>query len=224
MDARSSRRTRSIAPSTLRYCQDHPGGAQADKLFAALRDQTLAVFDAADPLSWSTIESVHSGPINALVVADPHFYSGSDDCTVHVGDVASGDTVLHLHARDAVVALAVAGDRLLSATSMTTMQAWDMTMHQHLGDFGEHMDDVKVLAAHDGKLFASAAEKIRVWDVVTFEALATLERHEHVVTALVARNAHLFSGSYGAIHIWDLASPDGLAPLVASLGATTRVL
>ncbi len=165
-----------------------------------------------------------SKPINAVTFSPDgrRLASASDDRTIQVWDVASGQSVATLQGHsDEVwsVAFSPDGRRLASASKDRTIRVWDVVRGQSVATLKGHSDAVGSVAfSPDGRRLASASEDrtIRVWDVASGLSMATLKGHSRAVVSVAFSpdGRRLASASWDrTIRVWDVSSGHSVATL-----------
>ena len=141
--------------------------------------------------------------------------SGSDDHTVRLWDVATGQKVRHFDGHtDPVrsVVFSPDGAQLASGSNDNTILLWDLATGQELVRFIRHIQDVNsVVFSPDGTQLASGSDDhtVRLWDVATGEELRRFDWHVFDVNSVVFSpdGTWLASGSDDdTIRLWDIAS------------------
>ena len=140
--------------------------------------------------------------------------SGSDDCTLKLWDLATGQPRLtftgHTGAVSAV-AIFPDGRAALSGSTDGTLRLWDLTTGQPRPVFAEHEGPVYALAiTPDGRhvLSASSDDTLRLWDTRTSQLRGTFTGLEGPLYAMAITPDGIMlavSGSAdGNLKIWDL--------------------
>ena len=152
----------------------------------------------------------HTGGVTALaVLPDGRALSGSEDGTLRLWDLASGESRVLAGHTGGVTALAVLPDgRALSGSDDGTLRLWDLASGESRVLAG-HTHRVTALAVlPDGRaLSGSDDHTLRLWDLASGES-RVLAGHTGWVTALaVLPDGRALSGSDdGTLRLWDLAS------------------
>jgi WD40 repeat protein len=138
--------------------------------------------------------------------------SGSDDHTVRLWDVKTGEQVQELegHGRQFnPVAFSPDGRVVASASWDKTVRLWDVKTGEQVQKLEEHKDHVLSVAfSPDGRVVASASDDktVRLWDTKTGEQVQTLEGHEDGVisVAFSPDGRKLASASKDkTVRLWD---------------------
>jgi WD40 repeat protein len=147
------------------------GGAVA----SASDDATVRVWDTATGRSLSVLKS-HRAPVTSVAFSADGKYmvTGSQDRTIDVWLRAKGKLLrtLRKEASAGVVALAMRGGQILSASSDGTLSLWDLGGNRAVVQSAAQVEAVRALAvAPDGATFVSASRDgvLRVWDSKTLE-------------------------------------------------------
>ena len=148
--------------------------------------------------------------------------SGSNDETVKLWDVESGQEVNTLHLTG-FAALSVAfspdGTLLASGSSDNTVNLWEVESGQELRTFRGHSDYVwSVAFSPDGTLLASGSldGTVKLWDVESGQVLRTLSGHSDGIWSVdfSPDGTLLASGSLdGTVKLWDVESGQVLRTL-----------
>jgi len=146
----------------------------------------------------------------ALVPDGRHIITGSDDCSLKVGDVDTGTQTRIFEGHvDWINALAVTpdGEHVVSASQDHTLKVWDLKSEEQRGERKGHTERIRALVATaDGWVAVSTSDdhQMKMWDLK--------ERAE--VRVVVRNHSH-----------WPVAiSPDGRFIASAAGDATVRVL
>src|SRR5271165_4391830 len=127
----------------------------------------------------------HTDLIRAVAIAHvaPQAISASDDRTLRVWDLESGQTVHALHGHTGrVTAVAMTPDarRAISGSTDRTLRVWNLETGEILGTLRGHTDTVHVVAiSPDGCRAVSASydDTLRLWDLESSHEVRKLEGH-----------------------------------------------
>jgi WD40 repeat protein len=155
----------------------------------------------------------HLGEALALaVLPDGRVVSGSDNGTLQVLDVKSGQSLQTLKGHSGWVrAVAVLDSRrVISGSDDGTLQVWDVESGESLQTLEGHSGEVLAVAVLDSRRVVSGCGDwtLRVWDVESGETLQTLAGHfEEVNAVAVLDNRRVVSGcGDGTLRVWDVES------------------
>ena len=141
--------------------------------------------------------------------------SASNDQTIHVWDVVTGDHLFTYRGHtDAVRAVAWSpnGKHIASVSDDHTVQVWDASSGNHLFTYRGHSKRVSALAwSPDSRCIASAGDDktVRVWDALTGNHTFTYRGHSDWVRAVAwsPDGKRLASaGDDQTVHVWNIAS------------------
>jgi WD40 repeat protein len=161
--------------------------------------------------------SGHELFINSVVFSPDGktFASASDDQTIKLWDVASGEVLNTFSGHEAFVNSVVFspdGNIIASASGDQTIKLWDVASGDILATLSGHEGWVSsVVFSPDGNVIASASDDqmIKLWDVTSREMLATLTGHLAAVrsVAFSPDGAIIASASDDqTIQLWDVES------------------
>ena len=140
--------------------------------------------------------------------------SGSDDNTIKLWDVATGECVktFEVHTNYVYsVAFSPDGKYIASGSSDDTIKLWDVAIGECVNTFEGHTDAViSVAFSPDGKYIASGSvdKTIKLWDVAKGECVKTFEGHANMVNSVAFSpdGGYIASGSLdNTIKLWDVA-------------------
>src|SRR6266540_3207785 len=141
--------------------------------------------------------------------------SGSDDNTLRLWDVSSGELVRSLEGHQGSVrsvAFSPDGRWLASGSESKTVRLWDAYSGELIRSLKGHQLSVSSVAfSPDGRWLASGSEDntVRLWDVSSGELVRSLEGHQNRVlsVAFSPDGRWLASGSYdNTVRLWDVSS------------------
>jgi WD40 repeat protein len=196
----------------------------------------------------------HEDWVNSVAMSSDGRYavSGSDDKTVRIWDMESGEClhVLSGH-EDRISSVAVSpGSRyVISGGHDRALRLWDLRLGEGLSALEGHKNWVSSVAfSPDGKLALSGSDDqtIGLWDIKTGDRLREIEGCKSEVRSVAISpdgNAALSACDDGVLHMWDLKtkmclhrfeghdgwvssvaiSPDGRSALSGSLDNTLRL-
>jgi WD40 repeat protein len=145
--------------------------------------------------------------------------SASDDHTVRIWNLASGDCVQTLVGHtEPVNAIAVHPDgvRIASSSDDRTVKFWDIPKGECLGTLPGHPDPVSAIALRsDGRYLVSASGRtLMVWDTETATAAAAWVA-ESAVSCCVWIGERVFAGTVdGDVVLLELVPPGPWQPKV----------
>ena len=148
-----------------------------------------------------------SGSVCSLAVIDGKVISGSDDCTITIWDLETGERLKILLGHQGIVSsIAVFRGMVVSGSYDNTIKIWDLERGTCLNTLTEHQEGVSSLVIFNGKLISGSMDtKIKIWDLETGECLKTLQGHASGVHSVAVFNGKAVSSSLDrAIKIWDL--------------------
>jgi uncharacterized protein YjbI with pentapeptide repeats len=148
--------------------------------------------------------------------------SASDDRTLRLWDVASGECLMTLRGHDNWVmacAFLPDGSRIASASADQTLRLWDAASGECLMTLHGHDSSVRACAfSPDGSRIASASDDrtLRLWDAASGECLMTLRGHDNPVQACTFSpdGSRIASASDDeTLRLWNAASGECLMTL-----------
>lgn len=154
---------------------------------------------------------------------------GSDDGTVKLLDVASGQEVRALNGHLWGLAFSPDGKWLASGSNDYTIKVWEVASGQEVHTLEGHNDGVLGVAfSPDGKWLASGSEDdtVKLWDVTSGQVVHTLEGHYNAVksVAFSPDGKWLASGSYDeTVMLWDVATGQQVRILVGHTHTVSSV-
>jgi len=166
----------------------------------------------------------HRGPIKGCAFSPDgrRLASASEDRTVRLWDVASGECIAILRGHEDSVwgsAFSPDGRCLVSASYDRTVRLWDAASGGCMAVLRGHKNKIWGCAfSPDGRRLASASEDrtVRLWDVASGECTAVLRGHEKSVwgCAFSPDGRRLASASEDrTVRLWDVASGECTAVL-----------
>ena len=194
----------------------------------ALHSPSSASADALPPAGrWSLFRILtgsHRGWVRCLSVdpSNQFFVSGSNDTTIKVWNLGSGELSLTLTGHtDAVRALLLDHARpyLYSAAEDKEVKCWDLTTNQVSRHFHGHAGGVYALARHpelDLLVSGGRDKQVRLWDVRMARQIMPLPGHTGSVLAVACQADEpqvISAGADKRIRFWDLAGGKAAAIL-----------
>jgi len=161
----------------------------------------------------------HSAAVTTVAVVDDHrAVSGSNDGTLRVWDLQTGETlrILQGHSDWVKTVAVVDGRRAVSGSEDGTLRVWDLETGETLRTLQGHLSWVNAVAVVDGRRAVSGSfdRTLRVWDLETGETLRILEGHSSgvdTVAVVDGRWVISVSGSLdGTLRVWDLETGETL--------------
>jgi WD40 repeat protein/serine/threonine protein kinase len=151
----------------------------------------------------------HEQKTNAVATFDELIASGSDDNTVKLWDIETGEVVLNLEghtARVNDVAFLPSGLQLVSVSDDQTAILWDVETGEVVRVYEGHTDDVLTVAT-DGQVIVTGSrdETIIVWEIFTGRRIHTLEgaHSARITTVALFRNLIVSGGADNRIVVWS---------------------
>lgn len=170
----------------------------------------------------------HSGRV-ASVAFSPDgkvLATGSEDQTVKLWDVASGQELATLQGHTDVVSsvsFSPDGTILATASGDRTVKLWDVAGRRELATFTGHQNAIRSLAfSPDGKILATGSEEgtVKLWDVHLRKELLTFDDHTGPVhsVSFSPDGKTIATGSKYALKLWDVATGNELPPFAEPKG------
>ncbi|WP_133512265.1 WD40 repeat domain-containing protein [Candidatus Thiosymbion oneisti] len=140
--------------------------------------------------------------------------SGSDDSTMKLWDLSSGQKIRTFSGPSGVFAIALAPDgrRALSGGVDNTLRLWDLISGKEIRTFTGHSNAVHAIAfSPDGRSVLSGSwdNTLKLWDLNSGKKLRTFTGHSDVVysVAFAPDGRRALSGSRdNTLKLWDLSS------------------
>ena len=151
-------------------------------------------------------EHNHDHSVISIFTNSSYIFSGSEDTTIKIWDIATGEIVKELTGHKSAVTSVYANEtHVFSGSRDKTVRIWNIAT----GDFLElkgHEKWIESVYANSSLLFSGGHEKtIKIWDIATGSPLKTLEGHKKKVVTICANESHIFSGSYdNTVRVWDI--------------------
>lgn len=215
------------------------------KLATGSANGVIKIWSLEENRLLSTLSAQRTGVIVLAMDGDGSTVaSASGDLSIGLWSVADGTLKVELKASNAVTALAMTANRVVSGDRAGAMVLWDRSPERFNSYFPDPalaaMQQAKQIKAHTGAVAAlmiaadgktlvsgSADKLVKVWALPGGNLQARLTGHDSGVTSLAmpADGRTIVSGSYDKrIHVWSLAdAPPVPAPAVkpaASRGKT----
>jgi len=203
-----------------------PGALPVPKLAIEKRAGLRPPKSSSTPSSDFLIRTLqgHTSSVSAVAIRPPdgrQAISASDDRTLRLWDLETGQTLRTFESPDSVWAVAVTpdGHRAVSGSYDRTLMLWDLETGQTLRTLKGHTNIVSAVAiTPDGLRAVSASwdRTLRLWDLETGQTIRTLEGHTDNVSAVaVTPDGHrVVSGSWDrTLRLWDLETGQTLRTL-----------
>ncbi|MGY1761042.1 caspase family protein [Geodermatophilus sp. SYSU D00779] len=166
----------------------------------------------------------HTEGVEAVAVTPDgeQIVSGSNDDTMRVWDLATGETLQTLTGHTGsvrAVAVTPDGEQIVSGGSDGTVRVWDLATGETLQTLTGHTEGVEAVAVTPGgqQIVSGGSDgTVRVWDLATGETLQTLTGHTEGVEAVAVTPGGqqiVSGGSDGTVRVWDLATGETLRAL-----------
>ena len=170
------------------------GMAERLSILRAARDEALQSF----PIGERDTE------VRALLLHNNSLFVGAANGNIEVWASTTGKSTIDGHS-DKITSLAIAGDKLFSASFDKSIRAWDLATLKETSVMNGHSDWVHAIAVHENRLFsASEDHTVRVWDTTNGEEVGQLTEHSDAVLCLAVSENRLFAGSKnGTIKVYD---------------------
>lgn len=174
-----------------------------------LRPKTASLAPPGGPLL--RILGGHQGPVRTVAAINQRqVISGSDDRTLRIWDLETGQTLRILNGhRGLVSAVAMAAERRAVSVSFDgTLRLWNLQNGNCLRTFEGRCGPFTSISIVDERraITSSLDNALRVWDLATGQKLATFLGHADVVNVVAAvDNARVVSASDDkSLRMWDL--------------------
>ena len=159
----------------------------------------------------------HQGWVRAVAVEPNNkwFATGSNDNTIKVWDLASGQLKLTLTGHVMCVrgiALSERHPYMFSCSDDKTIKCWDLEMNKVVRDYYGHNSGVYTVDVHptlDVVVSGSRDSTVRVWDMRTSQGIFVLSGHKQPITNVrcQAMDPQIISTSNDkTVRLWDLCA------------------
>jgi hypothetical protein len=156
--------------------------------------------------------------------------SGSDDRTIKVWNIETGECLLTLEGHQShVESLAVTADKIISGSNDGTIKVWSLETGVCLSTLEGHQSHVSSVAvtADDTRIISGSHDwTVKVWNISIGACLSTLQGHKHFVTSIaVTRDAEkIVSCSVDmTLKVWRLPTGECMFTLRGHQGAILSV-
>ncbi|KAG2387371.1 hypothetical protein C9374_001703 [Naegleria lovaniensis] len=167
------------------------------------------------PWKLMRVISGHTGWVRAISVdiSNEWFATGSNDRTIKIWDLASGELKLTLPGHTSTVRDLVVSDRspyLFSVGEDKSVRCWDLETNKCIRQYRGHLSGVYCCALHPSlDLLATGARdsSCRIWDIRTKKEVFLLTGHESTVASVLSQEhePQVITGSMDStIRLWDL--------------------
>lgn len=190
-------------------------GISAPDTISQFDDTLEAVFASLSyEAPWLQMLAGHADYVNSVAFSPDGatLVSGSDDGTVRLWDVASGEARV-LEGHDGYVngvAFSPDGSQVASASDDYTVRLWDVASGELLTIFPTESDDLSSVAfSPDGTKVAAGSYNLWIWDTTANDILASvsLDGDYALDVAFSPDGATVATGNEnGTIQLWDVAS------------------
>ncbi len=237
VDAQQEALSRQLAAQSTALLESDPDLASLLAIHAyrtsPTPEATTSLYNAAD-LGLEHMLTGHDDPVDVMGFSPDGqtLATGSDDGTVRLWDVATGDERRTLTSHgDGVSAVAFGpdGQSVASGGNDGTVRLWDVASGAELHTLAGHESWVSAVAfSPDGRTVASGSDDgtVRLWDVASGAELRTLAGHESWVSAVAFSpdGGVLATGSDdGTVRLWDMATGEELHTLTGHDGWVSAV-
>lgn len=190
------------------------GGQIPQFVLTGSQDLTIKKWGADGNAEYT--RKAHDKDINTIDVAptNNHFASGSQDRTIKVWNIGTGEVVgvLRGHKRGVWSVKFAPGNTLVSGSGDKTVRMWSLADYSCIRTFEGHLNSVLKVSVFSPQFVASAGGDglIKVWDTKTSESVATLDGHEDKVWSLTTtknsttgKNELVSGGGDGVLTVWQ---------------------
>eukprot|EP00756_Hemistasia_phaeocysticola_P048665 Hpha_TRINITY_DN23075_c0_g1::TRINITY_DN23075_c0_g1_i1::g.109326::m.109326/K10260/FBXW7, SEL10; F-box and WD-40 domain protein 7 len=221
--------------------KEHIGGVYAlagtpgnKVIFSGSSDFTIVKWES-QPAVKVHVLTAHKNSVRSLLVVGARLYSGSDDHSIRVWDVATCvPLAIWEQHTGGVHALEFAlGRHVWSASEDKTIRVWDVGEARQRAEGSEdtgtcikvitepHTGQINCLHLIGALMWSSSWNQTYVWDPRTFELKFSPREHEGVINALTAAHQSVVSRVWtasndGVIKYWNAECPWSAALLAAT--------
>ncbi|MBF0518658.1 MAG: protein kinase [Nitrospirae bacterium] len=176
----------------------------------------------------------HEDIVRAVSLSHDNRYalSGSDDKTLKLWDVATGECIKTIDGNKGnVTSVSLSHDNryALSVSRLDALKLWDITTGECVKTFGGHDEVFTSALLSYNNLYALSGgydKTLKLWDVDSGECIRTFEGHSGHVTSvsLSQDNLYALSGGYDkTLKLWDVGSGECIKTLEGHKGHVTSV-
>ena len=135
------------------------------KLYSGSDDYSINIFDLSTLKLIKSIKSAHAGTINDIIIYNDMIISASDDKTIVIRDITTGEKIRVLKAhKKAVNKLKINTDFLISISSDRSMIFWDINSGEILKKIKAHAKKVDAIDVNDYNIVTGSRDyKIKIW-------------------------------------------------------------
>jgi len=147
------------------------------------------------PVNCKTLQ-VHTNWFKSVyVVAGDRIVSGSEDNTIRIWDINTGQCIHTLQGHTHwILSACVAGDRIVSGSRDRTIRIWDINTGQCLHTLQGHTSWIKSVCVADDRIVSGSFDNtIRIWDINTGECLHTLQGHTSWIKSVCVADDRIVS-------------------------------
>ena len=213
----------SLGYTSLSDPPTHPIGVMVVDTDGNVSHQFLGLSEIS-PYHIATLEG-HTKMVGSIAFSPDGtiFASGSDDGTIRLWDVATGEYITTLEGHTGEVtslAFSPDGTTLASFSYDHKVKLWDVSAGENIATFKTVTTVFSFFFLSDGTLLGAGPgdKKIRLWDVATGESITTLEERTNLVfsmasLALSPDGTLLASGSWDdkMVRLWDVVTGEHIA-------------
>lgn len=171
---------------------------------------------------WKSLKILkgHTATINSLAIKDNIFVSGSDDRTVNLWNIETGQLIFSFFEPSEVSNVAISDRFIVAGNKSRKITSWQLknktlnrcfSQNSYSYDSHDGLINAFVLSSDFQTLYSGSADRtIRIWNLNTGQLEHTLNGHTDSVLALAISpcDRFLYSGSADkTIKIWNLHKP-----------------